>query len=221
MFVQGDEGFPSTRLQRSVPVMQLQWPGARNTTAFAISPVVVRHMHMHVMSEKNYASSANRARSGRAARRPDQAPSGRRDRMRSWARSQAGRAWRSLAAPASVRRTSFSRRSSPVPMAPSRSRSGGGGYVSASSRPATSGRRGPLPDLTRAAKVTRAGVLGRAQADAAQLLVVEPATARDACRRALHRHGVGAGLWCSVLILNVYACNRRLSRAPLRHPIKL
>src|SRR5436189_1492836 len=47
-----DEGFPSTRLQRSVPVMQLQWPGARSTTVFAISPVVVRHMHMHVISEK-------------------------------------------------------------------------------------------------------------------------------------------------------------------------
>jgi site-specific DNA recombinase len=42
----------------------------------------------------------------------DQTPSGRRDRMRSWAPSQAGRACHSVAAPASVRRTSFSRRSS-------------------------------------------------------------------------------------------------------------
>ena len=117
MFVQGDEGFPPTRLQGSVPVMQLQWPGARNITAFTISRVILRYMHIHVMSEKNYASSANRARSGRAARRPDQDPSGRRDRIRSWARCQAGRAWRSLAAPAPVRRTSFSRRSFPVPMA--------------------------------------------------------------------------------------------------------
>src|SRR5438445_4839417 len=32
-----------------------------------------------------------------------------------------------------------------------------------------------LPDLTRTAKLTEQGVLGRAQADAAQLLVVEPA----------------------------------------------
>ncbi|MGZ3350516.1 MAG: hypothetical protein ACXU89_16360 [Xanthobacteraceae bacterium] len=41
-----------------------------------------RNMHMHVYDEKNYASSANRATSGRAARRLDQALSGRRDRMR-------------------------------------------------------------------------------------------------------------------------------------------
>src|SRR5262245_12900191 len=61
------------------------------------SRLVILPMHSHRAEtcicmdrpKKNDAASANRARSGRAARRPDQAPSGMRDRMRSWARSSA------------------------------------------------------------------------------------------------------------------------------------
>jgi hypothetical protein len=73
---------------------------ARVNTSFMRSPHVwsffqcivtgQKHACACICQKKHDASSANRARSGRVARRPDQAPSGRRDRLRSWARSSAG-----------------------------------------------------------------------------------------------------------------------------------
>src|SRR5258706_1947823 len=74
------------------------------------------NLHMHV-SVEHQSMSANRVSSGRSVIKIAHLPSGRRDRIRFWARSHAGRACLSLAAPAAVRRTSFSRRSSPGQMA--------------------------------------------------------------------------------------------------------
>src|SRR5262245_41196516 len=157
--------------------------------------------------------SASRVSSGRRSRRLDHVPFGRRERRRSWARSQAGRASFSLAAPASVRRTSFSRRSSPGRMA---------------TQPASiKGRRLRVSvvssrDVSPPRSRWRTSPAERSRRRSEYCVVRRPAprsswsysrlTARVAWRRALQRQGVEVGLGRSLLILDVYASDRLLSR---------
>ena len=56
------------------------------------------------------------------------------------------------------------------------------------------------------------GVLGRAQADAAQVLVVQPAYRPNRLAEGAAKAGVAAGLCRPLLILNVYTGSWQLSR---------
>ena len=101
--------------------------------------------------------------------------------IRVCARSHAGRASANLAVPALVIVTSFSRRSSPLRTAIQRaSTSGRRLRVSVVSSSDVSPLRSPCRTWPGPREDVEQGVLGRAQADAAQLLVVEPA---DGSRR--------------------------------------
>src|SRR5262245_3113696 len=162
---------------------------------------------------KNNAVSARRVSSGRMSIKLDQVPSGKRERRRSWARSHAGRAPRSLAAPASVRRTSFSRRSSP-----GRTATQPASIRGRRLRVSVVSSRDVSPPRSRWR--TSPAALKRRRSE--YWVVRRPAprnsssysrlTARVAWRRALHRQGVAAGLGRLILILDVYTCDRQLSR---------
>src|SRR5271166_528847 len=170
-------------------------------------------MHMHVLDQKNYVVSASRVSSGRRSRRLDQVPFGKRERRRPWARSHAGRASCSLAAPASVKRTSFSRRSSPRRMAtqPASIRRRRLRVSVVSSRdvspPRSRWRTSPVRLRRRSSEywVVRRPT-PRSSSSYSRL------TARVAWRRALQRQGVAAGLCRSLLMLDVYTGYRQLSR---------
>src|SRR5262245_16036570 len=168
---------------------------------------------MYVLHQQSHAVSASRVNSGRRLRRVDHVPPGKRDRIRSWARSQAGRASRSLAAPASVRLTSFSRRSSPGRMATQPESIRGRRFLVSvvSSRdispPRSRWRTSPaaLKRRKREYWVVRRPTPRRSSS-------YSRLTARVAWRRALQRQGVAAVLRRSLLILNVYAGVRQMSR---------
>src|SRR5262249_5300693 len=161
----------------------------------------------------NHSESASRVSSGRSSMRPDHVPFGKRERRRSWARSHAGRASCSLAAPASVRRTSFSRRSCPERMAtqPASIRGRRLRVSVVSSRdvspPRSRWRTSPAARRRRRSEywVVRRPT-PRSSSSYSRL------TARVAWRRALQRQGVEAGLGRSPLILHVYAGDPQLSR---------
>ena len=133
-------------------------------------------------------------------------------------RSHAGRASASFAVPASVMATILSRRSFPQqtetqPAAASGRRLRVSVVSSRWVRPARSPwRTRPGPPSNGSKEI-----LGRAEADAVQLLVVEAADGPRRPAQGAAKAGGGESLGCSrLLILYVYAGNRRLSRAPLR-----
>ena len=69
-----------------------------------------------------------------------------------------------------------------------------------------------LPDRAGPREDAQQGILGRAQADAAQLLVIEPADRSRRLTQGAAKAGADTMLCCFSLILDVYAGTRRLSR---------
>src|SRR5262245_776657 len=169
---------------------------------------------------KNNAVSARRVSSGRMSIKLDQVPSGKRERRRSWARSHAGRASRNLAAPESVRRTRFSRRSSPGRMATQpASIKGRRLRVSVVSSREVSPPRSRWRTSPAALKCRKREYWVVRRPTPRRSSSYSRLTARVAWRRALHRQGVAAGLGRSLLILDVYAGKRQLSRGLGGHSI--
>ena len=157
---------------------------------------------MHIYGEKNQAPCVSLSISGRIARRRCHESSGRQRPHPRCDRSHAGRASASFAVPASVIVTSFSRRSFPLRTATHRAFTSGRRLrVSVVSSSDVSPLRSPCrtwPDLR---KEVEQRVLGRAQADAAQLLVIEPA---DGSRRLTQGAAKAAGrIWGVVLSAHI------------------